>query len=591
MKFLCLLLLTVWVNHPLFTRSEQIPPKTKKVLLIGIDGLQYEKLKALSTPNFDSFKIVKAYTGGIVGTPSQQTTGSGPGWMTVLTGVWNEQHGVISNDTINKVKSKTVFQYLKESNPQLKTTSIATWSPIHDFLDKQMQYVDQRYDGGTDEAATQKVLHELENSGPDFMFLHYSDPDVIGHNVGYGEKYDQSILTMDSYLGKIMAVVNRRTKEKNEEWLVILTTDHGRRGDGHHHGSQTIEEKTVFVGMNLAGNAEFNGTVSDLPNQDFNGIYKHIPQTSVLPTILSYFNIKINSSWQLSSPSLIGKLGPRRVMLDAKEDVLHWYSGNAGSAKIYKDKHLISTVPAKKGRYLLNEKMHDHPVNYTIMIDGQSGSVTRNNFRIVAATNWGSNNRALFLFSDNTYSLYKKDNNRPETGYPKNLPGNLFPNGQNFLRKAEAIVNLEDSKMILFLNDGRFINCNSNSNDAVSTHPKEITNSSWPGLEPYKNEIIGAVKMTEAKIRFFTRDGRYIVFDIKANKTETTYALPITEKTLPGLAPYASQISTAWDQSPEFFYIFLKDNSYLKYDKINNKMAIGYPRPVNNDTWPGLTNQ
>lgn len=93
----------------------------KKVLLIGVDGLQYEKIKQQHTPNFDAFKMVKAYAGGIVGTPSQQTTGSGPGWMTILTGVWTDQHGVISNDTSNKCKAKSVFQYLKDYNPKLQT--------------------------------------------------------------------------------------------------------------------------------------------------------------------------------------------------------------------------------------------------------------------------------------------------------------------------------------------------------------------------------------------------------------------------------------------------------------------------------------
>ncbi|GLU56463.1 hypothetical protein Dfri01_59240 [Dyadobacter frigoris] len=553
--------------------------------------MQYEKLQTLSTPNFDTFSIVKAYTGGIVGTPSQQTTGSGPGWMTVLTGVWTDQHAVISNDTSNKVQAKTVFQYLKEYKPDLKTTSIATWSSIHDFLDKQMSYVDRRLDGGTDEAANTKVLNELENSDPDFMFVHYSDPDVIGHNVGYGEKYDRSILTMDAYLGKIMAVINSRTKAKNEEWLVILTTDHGRRGDGHHHGSQTIEEKTVFVGMNIAGNAEFNTTFTEVPNQDFNGIYKHIPQTSIIPTILTYLNIKINSDWQLSSPSLIGKLGPRRVMISAKEDALYWYSNESGKASIYKDKQLLATVPARQRAYSLTEPLDKHRHIYTVTINGQSGSVTRKNFRINAATTWNDNKRALFLFNDNTYTFYDKINNKPDPEYPKALSTGAFPGCQDYMDKVEALINWDNTRIFMFLNDGKYILYNLNKNRIENGYPKDISNSSWPGLEPYKNEIIGAVKMDETRLYFFTRDGRFIVFDMNKNKTETTYALSINEKVLPGLKPYSSKVSATMDWSAEFFYVFLKDNSYLKYDKLNNKALDGYPMPINNTTWPNLVNR
>lgn len=582
----------IGVNHQVFKSSDEASQKTnRKVLLIGIDGLQYEKLQALSTPNFDSFKIVKAYTGGIVGTPSQQTTGSGPGWMTVLTGVWTDQHGVISNDTSNKVTARTVFQYLKEHNPQLQTTSIATWSPIHDFLDKQMSYVDRRLDGGTDAAATAKVLNELENSDPDFMFVHYSDPDVVGHNIGYGEKYDQSILTMDAYLAKIMAVINKRKKEKNEEWLVILTTDHGRRGDGHHHGSQTTEEKTVFVGMNAPGNEEFNTTISEVPNLDFNGIYKYIPQTSILPTILTYLKIKINSDWQLSSPSLIGKVGPRRVMINANEGALYWYSNESGNASIYKDKQPIATVPATQRGYRINEPLDERRHIYTVAIDGQSGSVTRDNFEINAATNWNDNKRALFLFNDHTYTFYNKLENKPDPGYPKVMSDEIFPGCEDYLGKIEALINWDNASLFMFLNDGKYILYNLNRKKIENEYPRDISNNSWPGLEPYKNEIIGAVKMDNTKMYFFTRDGRYIVFDMQENKTETTYALAINEKTLPGLKPYSSKISTAMDWSSEFFYIFLKDNSYLKYDKLNNKVLKGYPKPLNNITWPGLINR
>jgi hypothetical protein len=38
-----------------------------KVLLIGIDGVQFEKLQAASTPNIDQLNISKAFTGGING--------------------------------------------------------------------------------------------------------------------------------------------------------------------------------------------------------------------------------------------------------------------------------------------------------------------------------------------------------------------------------------------------------------------------------------------------------------------------------------------------------------------------------------------
>lgn len=46
-----------------------------KVLLIGVDGVQYEKLSTVNTPNFDRLHIQKAWTGGITGDITEQGNG------------------------------------------------------------------------------------------------------------------------------------------------------------------------------------------------------------------------------------------------------------------------------------------------------------------------------------------------------------------------------------------------------------------------------------------------------------------------------------------------------------------------------------
>ncbi|AZJ36491.1 alkaline phosphatase family protein [Tenacibaculum singaporense] len=106
----------------------------KKVLVVGFDGIQFEKIAGTSTPNLDKLKIVKGYAGGIDNTSSEQKTSSGPGWSTILTGVWVNKHGVTDNNTSHISKAKSVFQLIKESNSGLKTASVVTWGPIHDFF-------------------------------------------------------------------------------------------------------------------------------------------------------------------------------------------------------------------------------------------------------------------------------------------------------------------------------------------------------------------------------------------------------------------------------------------------------------------------
>ncbi|MFQ6047327.1 MAG: alkaline phosphatase family protein, partial [Gemmatimonadales bacterium] len=69
-------------------------PDTKKVLLIGLDGVRVDILAQAATPNIDALIANGTFSEWArTGTP----TVSGPGWSSMLTGVWPEKHGVHSN--------------------------------------------------------------------------------------------------------------------------------------------------------------------------------------------------------------------------------------------------------------------------------------------------------------------------------------------------------------------------------------------------------------------------------------------------------------------------------------------------------------
>ncbi len=77
----------------------------KRVLFIGIDGCRADALvsamerglapqmKMLSESS-DGLLTRQFYAGGEIGTPTHQSTVSGPGWTSLLTGVWMDKHGV-----------------------------------------------------------------------------------------------------------------------------------------------------------------------------------------------------------------------------------------------------------------------------------------------------------------------------------------------------------------------------------------------------------------------------------------------------------------------------------------------------------------
>nr|WP_128831678.1 hypothetical protein [Alcaligenes sp. HPC1271] len=67
-------------------------PSTRHALIIDLDGATYRAVQqgmaAGSLPNLAKLNVQLAYSGGVVGTPSQQANLDMPGWASLLTGTW-----------------------------------------------------------------------------------------------------------------------------------------------------------------------------------------------------------------------------------------------------------------------------------------------------------------------------------------------------------------------------------------------------------------------------------------------------------------------------------------------------------------------
>ena len=84
--------------------------------------------------------------------------------------------------------------------------------------------------------------------------------------------------------------MKNRSTFKNEDWLIIITSDHG--GSKRSHGGQSIEEKKIPIILS----GSFSKSISA-----FNQVYL----VDIVPTILNYFNIKSDPKWNLDGKSLI----------------------------------------------------------------------------------------------------------------------------------------------------------------------------------------------------------------------------------------------------------------------------------------------
>jgi len=281
-----LLLLFIFISYT--SAAINIDGAQKKVILIGVDGVQYEKLKKLPTPNFDRLYVSQVYAGGIMNDVSQQKTYSSPGWSTILTGVWANQHGVTSNS--DKVKSKvpSLFDWLHLYYPEASMGGIIRWGTIYNNLYSDADFLNKKlHVKSGDQEAVDQFIHYMQ-SQPDFAFLHLDDVDHAGHAHGFGPEYNNAILVADKLLGDILDFMENSPIMK-EDYLIVVTTDHGRDKQGSGHGGQSFSERTAFYASNKK-------SLHDNLITENKSKFTALPQTYVANSILQHFNISLVAS-------------------------------------------------------------------------------------------------------------------------------------------------------------------------------------------------------------------------------------------------------------------------------------------------------
>ena len=292
----------------------------RRVLLIGIDGCRPDALRKLvengRAPHLRSLVeggtvTWNAYAGGKQGEDAEQDTSSGPGWSTILTGVWKDRHGVRDN----KFRFHRIAQWphwmrrIREHAPKAWLGSFCDWPEIHDYIVAASRsgaesFLDVEFLTTTKDATgkhvdyvkcdaeiNQRAIEQLKTSNPDAMFVYYGNVDETGHGMAHkegrfspeNEPYLAALAQVDGLVGELLAAVKARPKYAEEKWLVLATTDHG--GIDTKHGGQTPEERTIWM-IASGGNVRRGAVVEE-----------SVPQTAVAPTVFRHLGIPIKPEW------------------------------------------------------------------------------------------------------------------------------------------------------------------------------------------------------------------------------------------------------------------------------------------------------
>lgn len=299
--------LIICVFLPLFAISQ---PKKRKVVFVIADGIPADVIEKVSKPHLDQIihagTYKRAFVGGIKDSYNQTPTISAPGYNDLLTGVWGNKHNVLNNDiSAPNYHYWTIFRYLKNQYPGKKTAVFSSWQDnrtklIGDGKSETGGYaVDIAFDGfeldtvqfkhdkksaymhRIDETVVNKADSTIRASAPDLSWVYLEYTDDMGHAYGDGEPLYKAVSYLDDQMGRIWNAVQYREKNFGEEWLMFITTDHGRDATtGKNHGGQSDRERTTWMITNYPK-----------PNEYFKSTNPAI--VDILPSIAQFLKITI----------------------------------------------------------------------------------------------------------------------------------------------------------------------------------------------------------------------------------------------------------------------------------------------------------
>jgi predicted AlkP superfamily pyrophosphatase or phosphodiesterase len=196
---------------------------------------------------------------------------SGPNHTAILTGLTARRSGVVSNaeSELAAVRAPDYLAAPGTHDATLVTMKLAAWPP------------EERIPSGADLVAIAPDAAIVDRAATalagdvDALFLFLDGPDAAGHAEGFASAgYTRAVGDADGALARLLAVVAARPSFADEDWQIVVTTDHG--GVGRDHGGASAVETTI----------PFLVTSRETPRGG-----ELVRNVDVTPTVLAHFGI------------------------------------------------------------------------------------------------------------------------------------------------------------------------------------------------------------------------------------------------------------------------------------------------------------
>lgn len=386
------------------------PQKNKKAVFVIVDGISSDVIEKLSTPHLDAIAkaggYTKAHVGGEKGGYSETPTISAVGYNSLLTGTWVNKHNVWDNDiAAPNYNYRTIFRFLKEQYPQRKTAVFSSWEDNRTKLVGENLAatgnlkLDYHFDGleldtvkyphdkkrdfmhRIDEAVVDNAADYIKKEAPDLSWVYLEYTDDMGHLYGDSPEFYKAVEIMDNQIGRLWQAIQYREKNFKEDWVIYITTDHGRSANnGKGHGGQSDRERATWIVTNAkrlnnyfkTGNP---GVVDIMPS-----LASFLDITIPKEQLMEVDGIPLTSSISATTANAVLNNGKLRVTWKAvskKGDAKIWLATTNHFKEGGKDEYsLVATVPLAKQEAVID--VSNMPSSfYKIVIEAPENMLNR----------------------------------------------------------------------------------------------------------------------------------------------------------------------------------------------------------------------